>query len=181
MDHDFSNMNNCGSSSNICQDALQDIDAAAIFLDTLKAFDEAERLKHSIIQDDIGPENEESFLPSLENILVFSSYIKEKIQFLLNLNGFTNDPPFEIELNEKTGKLIFKGDRKDIKKISRIMKMDQETYDGLVTLLSVADQTYQLLQSLDKPDDSFPEFVEGGKVVYLYGDGYLSLYKEDLV
>ncbi len=93
----------------------------------------------------------------------------------------TNDPPFEIDLNSRTGKLIITGDRKDVRKICKVIRSDQETFDGLVTLLSVADQTYQLLESLDSEDDAFPEFIDGGKVVYLYGDGYLSLYKEQKV
>ncbi|PLX65921.1 MAG: hypothetical protein C0603_13175 [Denitrovibrio sp.] len=181
MDNETTNTISCGISSTSCGDAGQNVDTSVIFLNTLKAFDEEDRFANSENVDDIMPENEESFLPSLEYILAFSSYIREKIQFLLNMHGMTNDPPFEIDLNNRTGKLIITGDRKDVRKICKVIKGDKETFDGLVTLLSVADQTYQLLESLECEDDSFPEFIEGGKVVYLYGDGYLSLYKEQKV
>ncbi|PLX70275.1 MAG: hypothetical protein C0602_05540 [Denitrovibrio sp.] len=179
MDRDRSNVNGSGRNESSNCGVVQDIDAAAIFLDTLKAFDEADRLENSCINDDTVAENEESFLPSLENIMEFVSYIRDRMEFLLNLNGLTNDPEFEIDLDTRTGKIITRGSRKDLRKISRLINKDEETRDGLVTLLSIADETYQLLDNLG--DDGFPDFTDDlGKVVYLYGDGYLSLYRESV-
>lgn len=179
MDYDISDVKGCGRSARSGAETLQDVDTAAIFLDTLKAFDEADRKEHEADSEGLIPDNEESFLPSLENILVFSSYIKDSIEFMLDAAGIPSDPPFELDMDDRTGRIIVRGCRNDLRKISRLINKDKETRDGLVTLLSVADQTYQLLASLDSDsDDSFPEFVDGGKVIYLFGDGYLSLYRE---
>lgn len=177
MDYDISDVKGCALDVPSACGVAQHIDAAAIFLNTLKAFDEADRLENQVINDDFSPDNEESFLPSLENILAFSSYIKENIEFILGAAGLSSDPPFEIDIDERSGGLVITGEREDVKLISRLINKDAETRDGLVTLLSIADQTYQLLESIDS-GDSFPEFVEGGKVIYLFGEGYLSLYKE---
>jgi len=179
MDHDRSNVNGGTRQSSSPCGAVQEIDAAAVFLNSLKAFDEADRLANSAATD-ILPENEESFLPSLENVMAFVSYIRDRLEFLLNLNGLTNEPEFEIDMDTRTGKIITRGARKDIRKISRLINKDAETKDGLITLLSIAEETYQVLQSIDE-DDSFPDLAEDiGKVVYLYGDGYLSLYRESV-
>jgi len=178
MDHDRSNVNGGNSHAGSLCGLVQEVDAATVFLDSLKAFDEADRLENSSAND-ILPENEESFLPSLENIMAFVSYIRDRLEFLLNLNGLTNEPEFEIDMDTRTGKIITRGSRKDIRKISRLINKDPETKDGLVTLLSIAEETYQVLQNID--EDQLPDFAEDiGKVVYLYGDGYLSLYRESV-
>jgi hypothetical protein len=171
MDFDISSCSDSNTTAAICGSPAKDIDAAAVFLDTLMAFDEMDRLENLAA-------NEESFLPSLENILAFSSYIKEKIDFILTFHGILSEPAFTVDLNEKNGKLIFQSDRKDISKIAKFIKQDSETVDGLITLLTIASQTYQLLESIDG-DCSFPQFKETGRVVYMYGEGYFSLYKED--
>ena len=177
MDRDRSNVTGGIRHTASLIGAVQEVDATAILLDSLKAFDEADRLENAYVED-FAPENQESFLPSLENVMAFVSYMRDRLEFLLNLNGLTNEPEFEIDMDPRTGKIITRGGRKDIRKISRLINKDQETKDGLVTLLSIAEETYQVVQSLDA-DDSFPDFSETlGKVVYLYGDGYLSLYKE---
>lgn len=180
MDHDRSNVNGGGSYASSGAGVAQDIDAAAVFLNTLKAFDEADRLENECRNDEFSAKNEESFLPSLENIMEFVSYMRDRLEFLLNLNELTNEPEFEIDMDNRTGKIITRGKRKDLRKISRLINKDAETKDGLVTLLSIAEETYQVLQSLDG-NDSYVDFSQDiGKVVYLYGDGYLSLYRESV-
>lgn len=155
---------------------VQDIDASALLLDTLNGFDDAEKMENIAVNEEEALSIAESFLPSLENIMVFSSYIKDRIQFILNMNGIANDPPFEIDLS-RSGKKIQISGRRGVRKISRLLNSDEEVRDGMITLLSIAEQTYSLLMSLD---DTTSDFTTRGKVFYLYGDGYLSLYKEEI-
>lgn len=177
MDYDVSNANKgSGASSSSCG-VMHTVDAAAIFLDTLKAFAEADRLEHLAANDDFAAGDGESFLPSLENILAFSSYIRENIVFLLNNAGLDYEPPFEIDMDARSGGIVLRGDRNDLNMISRLINLDEETRDGLVTLLSIAEQTYHLLENIDS-DTPLADITRDEKVVYLFGDGYLSLYKE---
>jgi len=176
MDHDFSNINGISSGSQKGSLVVQGIDASAVLLNTLTAFDDIDRLENLAVNDECVENSIESFLPSLENIMEFSSYLRDRIEFILNMNGLSNDPSFEIDTARSGVRVQIRGDRKDVKKINKLINADVETRDGLLTLLSIAGQTYQLLQSLDA--DAVPDF-DDIHVVYLYGDGYLSLYKED--
>jgi len=178
MDHDTSKHNGCKESASGCVSTVENIDAAAVFLDTLKAFDEADRLEVKAGNEEFAEAEPGSFLPSLENIMEFSSYIRGKMDFLFTMGRVANDPPFEIDLDGKRNKLIVRGERSDLKRINRLINNDMEIRDGLITLLTIADQTYQLLESLDA-DSPFTGFIVSGKVIYLYGDGFLSLYKEE--
>lgn len=175
MDHDFSDINSKNSGDQQGYVVAQDIDVSAVLLNTLTAFEDLDRLENLAVNEEVPAEDIESFLPSLENIMEFSSYLRDRIEFMLNMNGFTNDPEFEIDLSRSGNRLQTKGNRKDIKKINRLLNSDSEIRDGLITLLSIAGQTYQLLESLD--GDEAPLF-DDSHVVYLYGDGYLSLYKD---
>jgi len=177
MDFDASNFGG-GKTGGTCLKEMQTIDAAGIFLNTLKAFDKESREDAGFSGEIFSAENEESFLPSLEYILVFSTYIKERMDDIFNALNVPLEPPMEIKCDNR-GRIFLSGDRNDLKMLSKALNADRETADGLRTLLSIADQTYQLLEHLDT-DDSFPEFAEDtGKVVYIYGDGFLSLYRED--
>lgn len=176
MDYDISDIKGGKNSSASGCGVSQEIDAAGIFLDTLKAFDEADRLENINANEEFITEEEESFLPSLENIMVFSSYIREKMDFLLTFAKIPAEPAIELDMDARTGKILVRGERNDLRKISRVINGDAEVRDGLVTLLSIAEQTYQLLESLDS--DTETDFSDSGRVIYMYGDGYLSLYKD---
>lgn len=176
MDRDFSNFNNSGGKRQKERGYIQDIDASGVLLNTLTAFEEIDKLENLAVNDEVVEESIESFLPSLENIMEFSSYLRDKIEFILNMNGLANDPAFVIDTSKSGKKVSLSGDRKDLRKVSRLINSDSETRDGLLTLLSIAGQTYELLQSLDKEEK--PAFNESARITYLYGDGYLSLYKE---
>jgi len=176
MDHDFSNINGNNSEHKHRPFVVQDVDASAVLLNTLTAFEDLDRLENLAVNEEITDYDIESFLPSLENIMEFSSYLRDRMEFVLNMNGLANDPSFEIDTAKSGSRVQVRGARKDIRKINKLLNEDSEIRDGLLTLLSIAGQTYQLLQSLD--EENAPEF-EDMHIVYLYGDGYLSLYKED--
>jgi hypothetical protein len=176
MDHDFSNFNGNNSGHQHSYTVAQGIDASAVLLNTLTAFEDLDRLENLAVNEEVIDYDIESFLPSLENIMEFSSYLRDRMEFLLNMNGLTNEPAFEIDTAKSGNRLQVKGARKDIRKINKLLNEDSEIRDGLLTLLSIAGQTYQLLLSLE--EENAPAFADM-HVVYLYGDGYLSLYKED--
>ena len=89
----------------------------------------------------------ELILPTLKNVKILSSALKDELGNFFRENGISTKPPVELSVNGE-GRIVVKTDREDAGRIEDLVNADDTLANDIRTLNAIAGVTYELPRHL---------------------------------